>query len=172
MGYTGGETVTRLNQLLIDNSTAPAEAPFMITPSAAPTGTQQAGEIYVGTDGSFYVSNGTVFVPAAGTLLAPKTAAATLTAADSGKVCFFTTAAGYTYTLPTAAAGLRFRFVCLVDITSVAAKVITASSSEFLLGSFIQSTDGTYTSAARAADGSTIRAWSGDGTATGGLAGD
>lgn len=101
-----------------------------------------------------------------------KTAAATLTAADSGAVCIFNSAAGDIYTLPTAASGLVFDFVVVTTITSNAAKVITASASEFLLGTFIQSTDGTYTSAAHAANGSTIRAWSGNGGTTGGLAGD
>lgn len=101
-----------------------------------------------------------------------KTAAATLTAADSGAVCIFNSAAGDIYTLPTAASGLVYDFVVVTTITSNAAKVITASASEFLLGSFIQSTDGTYTSAAHAANGTTIRAWSGNGSTTGGLAGD
>lgn len=100
------------------------------------------------------------------------TAATTLAATDSGATCFFNSAAGDIYTLPTPAAGLRFRFVVLVTITSNAAKVITGSASHFLLGGFIQSTDGTYTSAFQAANGTTIRAWSGNGSTTGGLQGD
>jgi hypothetical protein len=101
-----------------------------------------------------------------------KTAAATLLASESGAECFFNSAAGDIYTLPTCASGLRYKFSVGTTITSNAAKVITASASEFILGSFIQSTDGTYTTAAQAANGSTIRAWSGNGTTTGGLAGD
>lgn len=98
-------------------------------------------------------------------------AARTLTAADSGAMCLFSTAAGYTYTLPAAEPGLWFDFVVHTTITSSAAKVITASG-DFLVGNFIQSTDSTYTSASHAADGSTIVAWSGNGSTTGGLIGD
>ncbi len=101
-----------------------------------------------------------------------KTGATTLVAADSGALCIWNTAAGYTFTLPTAQAGLRFTFVVQTTITSVAAKVITASASEFLLGSFMQSTDGTFVTAPQDANGSTIRAWSGNGTTTGGYKGD
>lgn len=112
---------------------------------------------------------------AAGSALGPtrtvKTAAATLTAADSGALCIFNSAAGDIYTLPAAQKGLWFEFQVVVTITSNAAKVICASG-DFLLGHFIQSTDGTYTSAAHAANGSTIVAWSGNGSTTGGLVGD
>lgn len=100
-----------------------------------------------------------------------KTAAATLTEADSGALCVFATAAGYTYTLPSAVAGLFFDFVVNVTITSSAAKVITASG-DFLIGNFIQSTDSTYTSASHAANGTDIVSWNGNGTTTGGYIGD
>jgi hypothetical protein len=100
------------------------------------------------------------------------TAVATLTEADSGAVCFFNSASGDIYTLPVPVAGMYFDFIVAVTITSNAAKVITSASSEFLLGTFIQSTDGTYTSAAHAANGSTIRAISMNGTTTGGYVGD
>ncbi len=99
------------------------------------------------------------------------TAARTLTAADNRALCVFNSAAGDIYTLPAAAAGLEFEFVVVVTITSNAAKVI-CTSGDFLLGAFIQSTDGTYTTAAHAANGSTHVAWSGNGSTTGGLAGD
>jgi hypothetical protein len=94
-----------------------------------------------------------------------------LTAADSGAMCIWGTAAGYLYTLPAAAAGLYFDFLVGITITSAAAKVITTSG-DFLLGNYIQSTDGTYTSASHAADGSTITSWNGNGSTTGGLVGD
>lgn len=99
------------------------------------------------------------------------TTSTVLTSADSGAMCFWNAAAGFTYTLPTPAAGLTFDFVVLVTATSSAHKVLSPAST-FLLGGFIQSTDGTYTSAYQAADGTTIRAWSGNGTTTGGLQGD
>jgi hypothetical protein len=100
-----------------------------------------------------------------------KTAAATLTEADSGALCLFNAAAGFTYTLPAAQAGLWFEFQVTVTVTSVAAKIMCASG-DFLLGHFIQSTDGTYTTAAHAANGTDIVSWNGNGGSTGGLIGD
>lgn len=94
-----------------------------------------------------------------------------LTAADNGALCVWNAAAGHLYTLPAAATGLWFDFVVGITITSVGAKVITASG-DFLLGGFIQSTDSTYTSAYHAANGTDIVSWNGNGTTTGGLAGD
>jgi len=98
-------------------------------------------------------------------------AAATLTANESGALCLFTTAAGYTFTLPPAEVGLTYDFVVHTTITSVGAKVI-CSSGDFLVGNFIQSTDGTYTSTSHAANGTTIVSWVGNGTTTGGYIGD
>lgn len=100
-----------------------------------------------------------------------KTAAATLTEADNGALCLFNLAAGFTYTLPAASPGLWFEFQVTVTVTSVAAKLICASG-DFLIGHFIQSTDGTYTSAAHAANGTDIVSWNGNGSTTGGLVGD
>lgn len=103
---------------------------------------------------------------------AVKTAAATLTEADSGALCIFNLAAGFTYTLPACAPGLWFDFVVTTTATSVAHKVITSAATEFLLGVFVQSTDGTFTNAYHVANGTTIRAISMNGTTTGGYAGD
>lgn len=100
------------------------------------------------------------------------TTATTLTAADSGALCVWNAAAGFTFTLPAADQGLFFDFVVAVTATSSAHKVITASASEFILGAFLQIPDGAAQIAAQAANGSTIRAWSGNGTTTGGYAGD
>lgn len=98
-------------------------------------------------------------------------AAATLSAEDSGALCLFSTAAGYTYTLPAAQPGLWFDFAVHTTITSVAAKVICASG-DFIVGVFTQGTDGTFTQAQHAANGTTHVAWSGNGSTTGGLVGD
>lgn len=138
--------------------------------TTAPTVTQVSGDIYQNA-GRLYLSDGTSYAPIAGRRVI-KNAAATLTASDSGALCVWSTAAGYTFTLPTAAAGLWFEFVVAVTITSSAAKVITASASEFILGSFLQIPDTEEQIVARNADGTTIRAWSGNGTTTGGYAGD
>lgn len=97
--------------------------------------------------------------------------AKTLVAEDSGALCLWSTAAGYLYTLPAAQPGLWFDFLVTTTITSSAAKVIAASG-DFLLGVFTQSTDGTYTTAQHLANGTTIVAWSGNGTTTGGINGD
>jgi hypothetical protein len=152
--------------------TTPVETPFHLFPTAAPSGTAAAGDVYFDTTTKLWMtSDGTVFSgPMAKRPV--KNGAATLTKADSGAVCYFSTAAGYLYTLPTAEVGLHFRFVVLTTITSVGAKVITASASEFLFGGFEQSTDGTYTTAIHAANGTDIRSWTGNGTTTGGLAQD
>lgn len=98
-------------------------------------------------------------------------AAKTLTAEDSGALCLFSTAAGYTYTLPAAAVGLYFDFLITTTITSSAAKVI-CTAGDFILGSFLQSPDGTDPVAAFAADGAADLAISMNGTTTGGYAGD
>lgn len=100
-----------------------------------------------------------------------KTAAATLTEADNGALCVWTTAAGYTFTLPACYPGLWFDFVVAVTITSSAAKVITSAATEFILGSELQIPDTAAQIVARNADGSSIRAWSADGTTKGGYAG-
>ncbi len=100
-----------------------------------------------------------------------KTAAATLTEADSGALCLFNLAAGFTYTLPAAQTGLWFEFQVTVTVTSVAAKIICATG-DFLIGHFVQSTDSTYVTAAHAANGTNIVSWNGNGSTTGGLIGD
>ena len=97
--------------------------------------------------------------------------AATLSADDSGALCLFTTAAGYTFTLPAAAEGLWFDFAIHTTITSVGAKVICASG-DFIVGVFTQGTDGTCTQAQHAANGTTHVSWNGNGATTGGLVGD
>lgn len=58
----------------------------------------------------------------------------TLTAANSGSVNLFDSAAGITYTLPTPVVGLNFRFIWTVTQTSSAHVVVTDSASTFLLG--------------------------------------
>jgi hypothetical protein len=100
-----------------------------------------------------------------------KTAAATLTAADSGALCLFNAAAGFTYTLPAAKKGLYFDFIVTTTVTSSVARIACASG-DFLLGTILQGTDSTYTQAARSADGATHLAWEGNGSTTGGIVGD
>jgi hypothetical protein len=97
--------------------------------------------------------------------------ATTLTSAQSGAHCVFDTAAGQLYTLPAAEEGLTFTFQVLVTATSLVHRVACATG-DFLLGHFVQSTDGTFVNAYHAANGSTHLAWEGNGSTKGGMVGD
>jgi hypothetical protein len=187
--HKDGVAVSRL--VVWNPTTAPVYGSH-VRPTSAPSGTALKGDSYFGTDGVLYTHDGTAFRPqvmggsavaqsiggalaVSGVITGPrqtKNAATVLTAADSGALCVWSTAAGYLYTLPTAAAGLWFDFLVATTITSVGAKVLTASASEFILGSFLQIPDAAAQIVARNADGSTIRSWNGNGTTTGGYAGD
>jgi len=69
------------------------------------------------------------------TPLTGQAATVQLTAAQSGSLCLFDSAAGIVYTLPTAAAGLEFSFACTVTITSNAMEVATKNvATEFIGG--------------------------------------
>jgi hypothetical protein len=96
----------------------------------------------------------------------------TLTAKESGAVCCMDSAAGVVYTLPTPVAGMTFTFVTTVTRTSNAHKVITNLATEFLLGAIGTMNNAATTAEAFAADGTTIRALSSNGTTTGGIIGD
>ena len=98
-------------------------------------------------------------------------APATLTAAQSGALCVFDTAAGMLYTLPDAVAGMSFKFIVTTTCTSGVHR-IACGSGDFLLGTILQSTDGTYVTAPQDANGSTHLAWEGNGGTTGGIKGD
>lgn len=100
-----------------------------------------------------------------------KTAAATLTADESGALCIFNAAAGFTYTLPAAVTGLWFEFLVTVTATSSVHRIACATG-DFLLGAILQSPDSTDAVARRAADGTADLAWEGNGTTTGGYIGD
>jgi len=100
-----------------------------------------------------------------------KTTAATLTANESGAICYFTTAAGQLYTLPPAAPGLHFEFYVQTTATSLVHRIACASG-DFLKGTVLQGTDSTFTQAAQTANGSTHLAWEGNGSTTGGILGD
>lgn len=172
MPYSGGPDQLRVPSVYVDSVAAPAEAPFHIVPTAAPTGTQEAGNIYVNlTSGGLLVSNGVGFANAGG-VRQVVTAAATLTAAQSGALCLLNAAAGFTYTLPAPVVGLWYDFLVTVTVTSVTAKIITDAASTFLLGGFLQTPDAAAVVVAWPANGTTIRAWNGNGTTTGGIIGD
>jgi len=96
----------------------------------------------------------------------------TLTLKESGGVFQMDSAAGVVYTLPTPVAGATYRFITTTSITSNASKIITNLATEFLLGEVFAYTTATASGAGFAANGTTIRALSSNGTTTGGLIGD
>lgn len=160
--------------------TTPVEAPLHIRPTEVPSGTLSDGDFWYDDDNDTLAwFNGTANIEAltsgglqtvAGKRVV-KTGAATLTAAESGALCIFNAAAGFTYTLPAAEAGLWFEFIVQTTATSVVHRIACASG-DFLLGTILQSTDGTYTVAAQTANGTTHLAWEGNGSTTGGIIGD
>jgi hypothetical protein len=181
----------RFTRLVLDNDLVaggtPSYAPAFVNPSEPPTNASE-GALYFDDDlhalmqynGSAWEKVGSSVtgisgdVAVTGSLAAPRkvyTTATVLTAADSGALCIFSTAAGQIYTLPPAAAGLWFDFNVAVTATSLVHRVV-CTTGDFLLGTFTQSTDGTYTSALRAADGATHLAWEGNGSTKGGIVGD
>lgn len=108
------------------------------------------------------------------------TGAQTLTLGQSGALCLFNTAAGYTFTLPAPtldAVGTWFEFQCSALNTSVVAKVITDTTTTFILGIVFIASGGTPGATTGpisfAADGSTHRAINqgGANTTTGGVIG-
>lgn len=94
---------------------------------------------------------------------------------ESGSLSQFDLATGVVYTLPAITAatiGMEYEFATTVSVTSNAHKVITADATTFLLGEVLAFTTATASPAGFAANGTTIRALSSNGTTTGGLIGD
>ena len=100
-------------------------------------------------------------------------ASRTLLPEESGALCLFDVASGIVYTLPTPVEGMDFEFLVTVAVTSNAHKVITAASTQFLLGGIIMgdvtvAQSGDYFEA----NGTTHVAISAAGSTTGGLLGE
>lgn len=94
---------------------------------------------------------------------------------ESGSVSQFDVATGVVYTLPVITAatiGMEYEFAVTVAVTSNAHKIITADATTFLLGSLLSYTIATASPAGFAANGTTIRAVSANGSTTGGLVGE
>lgn len=96
----------------------------------------------------------------------------TLLQKESGALCLFDSAAGVVYTLPAPIIGMQFEFQTVTTITSNAAKVITDSATTFILGLVDLQIAGSATALAAAANGTTHRAISSNGSTTGGVIGD
>jgi hypothetical protein len=105
-------------------------------------------------------------------IISDAVATRTLLIKESGATCALDSAAGVIYTLPSPVAGAWFQFVTSVSRTSNAHKVITNLATEFLLGAITTVNNAATTAEAFAADGTTIRALSSNGTTTGGIIGD
>lgn len=119
------------------------------------------------TDGLFYNGEHVNVIQSVGA------ATRRLAANESGSLCLFDRAAGIVYTLPTPVVGMSFDFLVTVSVTSNAAKVITAATTQFLLGGVIAgdvtiATSGDYFEA----NGTTHVAISANGSTTGGLLGE
>ena len=105
-------------------------------------------------------------------IIADAVATRTLVPKEAGALCLFDTAAGCIYTLPTPVIGMRFQFGTSITRTSNAHKVITSLATEFITGGVFLGNSAAATGEFFAADGTTIRAVSSNGTTTGGIIGD
>lgn len=92
---------------------------------------------------------------------------------ESGKTFLFDAVAGQSFTLPTAVAGLKYRFVTTVDLTSNAFAVLcsTAVAGDFMVGSVHGAIEGAATDEMHFANGTTHLGFSANKTTTGGLIG-
>lgn len=172
-----------MERLELGGSATPVIGTLMIYPSEAPSGTKESGEHWYDDDNlalAFYNGTSTreyAHVPAglaAGWYQPFVSTPATLTAAQSGALVQFNTAAGQLYTLPTVAttiAGMCFEFIVDVTCTSSVHR-IACSTGAFIIGSVMQWSDSPSLPVARTANGTTHLAWEGNGTTTGGLIGD
>lgn len=110
------------------------------------------------------------------TPLTSQAATVQLTAAQSGSLCLFDSAAGIVYTLPAAAVGLEYSFACTVTITSGAMEVATKNTgTEFIGGGVLVAGPDTPSAGAGPkwfpANGSSHVALKSNGTTTGGAIG-
>lgn len=137
-----------------------------------PTGVTTLGGSTTNVSGNLVMAAGKTIT---GGVVNVITAAATLTAAQSGSLCIMPDLTGTLYTLPAATVGLTFNFFVSVTNTSGAHKVITPAS-VFLVGAIsygiVDTTPGANPGPKfTGADGSTIRSISMNGSTTGGVIG-
>jgi len=119
-----------------------------------------------GTEGAVAIGLGVNVISGVG-------ATRTLLASESGSTCLLDAATGVVYTLPTPVAGMKFKFVATVSVTSNSYKVITGTiASQFLVGGVMSAN---LTVAASGdffvANGTSHVALTSNGTDTGGLVG-
>ena len=99
------------------------------------------------------------------------TTTAAPTSSQSGAVLLWNAAAGFTITLPAPVVGVQFLLAVLTSVTSSNHKVITNSASVFLVGGVSMGEVAATTAPMFAADGTSIRSVTMNGTTTGGLIG-
>lgn len=102
-------------------------------------------------------------------IISDNVAARTLSPKESGALVVFDIAT-VTYTLPAPVAGMWFEF--RTGTTATAQKLITDAATTFLLGAVQVYTIATASAGGFAANGTTIRSWTSNGTTQGGLTGD
>lgn len=120
-------------------------------------------------------SDGALLLGAARQIISGAGATRLLLTKESGALCLFDRAAGIVYTLPVITAnnlGMRFEFATTVTITSNAAKVITGSAAQFIVGGTLLYIAAAATTLGVAFNGTTHIASSSNGTTTGGVIGD
>lgn len=108
----------------------------------APSSSTSGGIGYFADTSGGRIASSTATISSTGaiagaTFAGPRTvlsAATVLTAAQSGALCLWATAAGYLYTLPAPVAGLYFDFLVGATCTSVGDKVITNAGTVFIDG--------------------------------------
>lgn len=178
-GYRQSPRVARRERVIADNNfdNSPKWAPFYARPWQAPPQERQVGAFGIDGLGRLSVSQGPDlgFVPVGGILGVLEHDGPELALdADSsavGGIMMLGSASGTEIFLPKARAGLYFQFHIDVSVTSNVDKILCAPEDR-LEGWYRQSTDGTYTETLHIANGSSHRAWSGNGSTTGGIAGD
>lgn len=98
-------------------------------------------------------------------------ATVTLTAAQSGSLCYFDRAGGIVFTLPVPQVGLYFDFVTTVTITGGAAEVDTDTAATKMLGLVLVSVDTATAPIACFGNGTSHVKIASNGTTTGGIKG-
>ena len=103
--------------------------------------------------------------------VATYTTTQTLAATQSGAMVLWNAAAGFTITLPAPVIGTQFMLAVLTSVTSSNHKVITDASTTYLVGGVSIGEVAATTAPMFAANGTSIRSVTMNGTTTGGLIG-
>lgn len=133
---------------------------------AATTGTSLLGDtrrvkgsintLTAGNGVALSSSGGTVTIDAGVQETETVTATKTLTAADSGKAIFLSSATEFVTTLPAPAAGLRFDFYVAAAPSSASYTIVTNGSANIIVGHVVSSEDAAGSADFEASGGDTI----------------